>query len=554
MKIAFILPLFRVKSSKFDGPPLSTPIVVGGLRHYFQDIDITQIDLNNEADFLVKNKLMRAEDFSKVLSDTKNILLFNGSENKKIINNRVEQGFYIPDDEDLLSFLGFFEDLYQKLSLEEFDCFLLSVYQIYEENILSMLLFARFLKIKNKKVVIGGMRNSTNFFTELKENGGLNFIDSIIVGNGIESSKGLINDLQKNNDLKKVYLPGSGFKNNLYFPDYATFRHLENFRTSFIEIKKDYNIDIDKRTEEDILFIPYKFSTGCFWGKCIYCGQSSHAGSFHFKKIPEIVADIKKLKELCRTRHFIFYNNNFNFNLDFSKKLLQEMIDQKLDILWTDSFNLRVLDDELLELLVGAGCIRMDIGLVSLNNEIQKYYNNIIQNDKYLNNLVKADRAGIWVDISLIANLPHNFNIDNEVKKLKEFIHHIDAVTLNSYRAYKSEIVNNHNKYNLRIVNKRVTIEDFSMPMYFIENDFKGTIDDRIKIFIEHFLKLKKIFLENKIVFNNKMFYPLAYLYTIYGHQNKKEIKRIMDQILRSFFEKEALKFEKYNKNNLLLY
>lgn len=541
MKIAFIFPVFRVKTSKFDGLPLSTPMVVGNLRSYFSDLNVSQIDLNNEVDLLLKNKLIKRRDFESILKKTRDILSLTGLEKRRTTGNRVGHKFYIPTENDLAPFCDFFSDLYKKLDLDKFDIFFLSVYQIHEENILSMLLLAKFFKNKKKTVIVGGMRNLTAGFIAEKMSGNLSFIDSVVGGNnGFVSTKELLDDLRNNKNLKNVYSSEANFENNLVLPDYSSFQNMENFRIDFGDIEREYDLRIKRKNKENILLVPYKFSFGCFWGKCLYCSQSSGT-RFYFKKISEIISDIKKLKNTCKTRYFIFYNNNFNFNLDFSKKLLQKMIDERLNIIWTDSFNLRFLDKELIELLVGAGCIRMDMGLVTLNNDIQKYYNNIVQDDECLENLKNISNSGIWTDVSFIANLPHNFNIDGETEKIKKIIKYIDAVTINSYRAYKSKILNDYKKYNLKIVDHKVSAENYLMPMYFIENNFTGSIEDRGVIFVKYFLKLKKIFLDNNVIFNEKFFYLLAYLYGVYGHQEKDEIKKIMNEALKIFFKKDLL-------------
>lgn len=527
MKLAFVLPIYRNKTAVFDGPPLSLPILIGGLRSYFPAVNFEQIDLNKEADRLINDGMVDSDELAKI----KNMIESICSRNLKggaMTANRLPIDFPSPGEDDFNFFEEFFKKIYSDLKLADFDYYFLSVYQIYNEDVLSMLLFAQFLKkiAPHKKIIIGGIRNLTKSFIDKKTY--LEYIDTIIAGNAVESCRELIADLINEKSPKALYASDKKTLDNLNLPDYESFRHLELFAVKGCMIESHYKIEINKNSNESILCIPYKFSLGCFWHKCSYCGCSLPGVGLKIKKIPEIISDIKKLKKNSKSKFFIFYNNNFNSSLDFAKQLAQAIIDNKLDILWTDSFNLRVLDDELINLLARSGCIRMDIGLVTLNNVIQKMYNNVIQDDECLDNLKKIDNAGIWTDLNLIANLPHDYEIDNEIEKFSKIISHIDAVTLNSYRAYYSEMYLNPEKFNLRKIDEHVSVDDFSAPMYFVENDFSGTIDERKKLFADNFIKLRN-FLQNKgVMVNRKAYYLLVYLYHVFGHKNKNTIKKYM--------------------------
>lgn len=193
--------------------------------------------------------------------------------------------------------------------------------------------------------------------------------------------------------------------------------------------------------------------------------------------------------------------------------------------MWTDSFNLSVLDDELIDLLPKAGCIRTDIGLVTFNNNLQKFYNNIIQDDRYLENLEKIHRKGIWVDISMIANLPYNYSSNVDIGYLDKYHQYIDSVTLNSYRAYKSEMVLHPKKYRLNVLNENVLIENKIAPMYFIEKDFKKSLEERKMLYRKNYLDLKDFFSRNSIILNSKYYYALVCLYNHFGFKNKNKIK-----------------------------
>jgi radical SAM superfamily enzyme YgiQ (UPF0313 family) len=387
---------------------------------------------------------------------------------------------------------------------------------------------ARYLKRKypKKKIILGGYRNFTKKLTENINN--LEYIDSLVIGNGENATKEIVKNILNNKPINKIYKIYVRPEELLGTPDYQSFRNLDYFRFNIQEIDKYYELRLNLPGGKTDLFIPYKFSLGCFWGKCRYCSSSGYRIPPKTKNVKQIIEDIKELKETCQTNFFIFYNNNFNSDIRLTKSLLRSMIKNKLNIYWTDSFNLLVMDDELIELLAEAGCIRMDLGLTTANKKLQKFYNNILQDNKYLDNLKKIHDQGIWIDINIIANLPFCYSVKEEIGKMEKYIDYIDAVTLNSYRAYPSDLVFNAEKYGLDIVDERIMIDNQIFPMYFIEREFKGNIKERKKIFTQNYLDWKEFFVKNKIMFNTKLFHLLGLLYRVYDYKNKQEIKKLM--------------------------
>lgn len=527
MKLAFIFPIYRTKRTVFDGLPLSTPYLISGLKAELQNVFFEQIDLNNEIALLNK-KEKRFEDYEKIIKRVEELCL-DEKEVGKMISNRIPGSLILPRNDSVNFFSKFFERLYNELNLKIFDHYFLTSYQIHDQDLLSMLLFAKFLKKKSphKKIIVGGMRNFTESFKDqLKK---IDYVDVLIAGDGVESCKNLIKDMQNNRTVKALYNNPTSKNRKMELPDYSSFRNFANFNIEIDNLKRYYNISIEDKNKvsEKILCLPYLFSKGCFWQNCAYCAGSAFKSDYIHKKVSEVISDIKKLKKQCGTKFFIFYNANFNSNLSFAKRLTSEMINNKLNIIWTDSFNLNVLDNELIELLAKSGCVRMDIGLASSNAKVQKIYNNIIQDDNYQKKLKKINEAGIWVNANVIPNLPFIYDIKKEMLEFKKIVKYIDSVTVNSYRAYRgSDMVVNPEKYELDIIDEEVNMGRFTLPIYFLEKNFKGSIDDRKKLFVDNFVALSNFFKRNNVSTNSRVYYLLCLLYDVYGHRGKNKIKK----------------------------
>jgi len=541
MRLAFLLPFIRTEEHPLFGPPLSMPTLVGGVKNAFPNVHFEQIDLSKELEVAVSIGKIDKNNFLKQVNNIEQLVniksdkeMLSSFHPRQMTDNRYRTDCYIPTKEDMNKFKFFLAEIVEYANLDKFDHYFFSVYKINEPDVAAAFLLARFLKQRNKdkKIIFGGMRNFS--FQLAKKAGRLDFIDALVIGDGVNSVKEIIHKLKKNQDIDKTYRIPCSPKEVISFPDYKSFRNLDKFGFKGIDLEKVYNFKIAKRKSKKLLFIPYKFSLGCFWSKCSYCGQSASyffknkKPKFYTKSVKEIISDLLKLKETCQTNFFIFYNNNFNSSLEFSKKLLKAFIKNKIDIIWTDSFNPILLDDEMIDLLAESGCIRADIGIDTFNNKLQKFYHNILQDDIYLKNLEKISRKGIWVDINLIANLPYCYSSETDLKYLKKFSPYIDGITINSYRTYSSELTEKSDQYGLIKIDERALIGKKTAPMYFIEDSFKDSIEKRKKLFARNYLDLVDFVMKNKILYNQKHFYLLGYLYSCFGLGQKKIIKEYM--------------------------
>ena len=520
MKIVFIFPF---KNKRLGNPlkwlPLGVSTLIGNIEKYFPQVVFHQIDLEEEVrEALRKNKLNK--DYFKIID-----YLFDIKED-------------ILTDKDLIKFDNFFSDLVKYLKLNSYDHYFFSVVERFKIGLNANILLAKYLKnkYKDKKIIFGGHLGIGDKHNKHRFN--LSFVDAYVIGTGETSTREIIEDLLNNKKIKKIYQRSVPYAFRFSNPpNYKTFKNIQYFQYSCKDLEKLYCTNLPKdKINEKVLFVPYKFSEGCFWSKCAYCVQSTRRKEqlkLFTKDINQIVNDLLELKENYNTKFFIFFNNNFNSNLEFSKKLLRAIIKNKLNILWTDSFNLRVIDDELLDLLVQAGCFRVDVGCTILDPKLQKLYHNISQN-KDLKQLRKISQKGIWIQINLITNMPHQYTIREDKKILEKYMQYIDAVALYNYvRKIHSDLGKNYEKYNLKIINQtsNTRAKEFEGKMYYMENDFNGSIEERKKIFIKNYLELKNLFIKhNKPQLRDVHLYLLGYLYNNLGFGNKDKIKKIISE------------------------
>jgi radical SAM superfamily enzyme YgiQ (UPF0313 family) len=159
------------------------------------------------------------------------------------------------------------------------------------------------------------------------------------------------------------------------------------------------------------LMMGVQFSRGCPF-MCEFCDITLMYGRQVRTKSPEqILRELENLYDLGWRRYIFFVDDNLIGNPPRAKALLREMIPwmearrYPFDFITYTSINLAA-DDELLDLIVRAGFIRVVIGVETLDHEAlagaKKYQNIKIDIDKALD---KINRAGLQILLTFIVGL-----------------------------------------------------------------------------------------------------------------------------------------------------
>ncbi len=221
--------------------------------------------------------------------------------------------------------------------------------------------------------------------------------------------------------------------------------------------------------------------------------------------------------------------------MNYAKELLRGIIKAKINILWTDSFNLCILDDELIDLLPQAGLFRIDVGIGTCDPSLQGLYHNLFRN-KYFRNLEKISQNGIWTQVNLISNFPHQYSVKKDHEILSRYMHCIDSISYNNYLMYETSFLRAHYQdYNLSIFRKAIDNLSYdyinkdkgTIEIFFLENDFRGTPEGRIRIFRKIFDENIKFFTKHDIVLNEVNLCLLGLLYKSWGFK-KDKIKEVV--------------------------
>lgn len=131
---------------------------------------------------------------------------------------------------------------------------------------------------------------------------------------------------------------------------------------------------------EEINYMPIQTSRGCPYN-CRFCSVIKVFGrKYRFRSVDSVIAEIKhllKIFEGTKAKRIFFYDDNFSANRKRVKSLLNKILDQKIKMpTWFSQDRLDIAEDEeLVELMAKAGCMRIMAGIESINPKTLQEYN-----------------------------------------------------------------------------------------------------------------------------------------------------------------------------------
>lgn len=187
-------------------------------------------------------------------------------------------------------------------------------------------------------------------------------IDLAIYGEGEESFNQIIHHLKTTRDLREIN--GLIFRNEEGLP-------VKNLPTPSIR-----NIDELPMPAYDLFDMDaYPIhrivtSRGCPY-KCSFC-SSAVVWVFKWKKrsAKSLVDEIEYLIETHGRKTFFFNDDSFNMDLKRADEICTELIDRKLNILWSTPLRADRITEELAIKMKKSGCYNVGIGIESANNDL----------------------------------------------------------------------------------------------------------------------------------------------------------------------------------------
>jgi radical SAM superfamily enzyme YgiQ (UPF0313 family) len=118
---------------------------------------------------------------------------------------------------------------------------------------------------------------------------------------------------------------------------------------------------------------PVSTSRGCPHN-CTFCSVTAMFGrKYRYRSTDSVIEELSRFKH----KHVFFYDDSFASNKKRAKELLHKMIDGGITPRWSTQVRADdvATDEELVQLLAEANCVRLYIGFESVNEDTLKAYN-----------------------------------------------------------------------------------------------------------------------------------------------------------------------------------
>ncbi|MFC1666957.1 B12-binding domain-containing radical SAM protein [Candidatus Omnitrophota bacterium] len=407
-------------------------------------------------------------------------------------------------------------------------------------NLAFALAYAKFIKKRYNSINILGGQGPWSSLLMKKYN--CKDIDFVIQGDGEYPLFHLLDFVINNKRLDNIkdLSMAEGCRHIIYSrpceiikPDFSGLP-LERYR-SRVEVL-DYPEDIEsimkQFQERGVFILPYRFMRGCPF-ECIFCISSTQKLS-HALPPEKVVQHLKSLQEEYNPTGFFFLNDTINISKEYINRFCDEIIANKLKILWSDCARIDNLDKDTLFKMRQAGCIRLIFGMETASSRLLKYINKKI-NLKNMENVLRwTDEVGIWTGVEVICGFPHEKqeDIDATIFFLNANKEYINRIYLNCFDLRQNSILyNSPQKYGLERIFKvdQCTEKDFSSYVEYGFDEMNGLqwkdkvrqIDSSMEMVRERCAKGHRFFTDEHLLF---------FLYSYFN--NKYDIKSIYLKIL----------------------
>ena len=250
-----------------------------------------------------------------------------------------------------------------------------------------------------KTVILGG------YMVSLMPEEAKKYCDSVMIGDSEETWGEMLNDY-RNGTLKPVYR-----------------KKLERLETPLPK----YELVVKKKIGN---FLPVQAGRGCP-KTCSFCSiYCLYRGHYLRRSIPDVIRDIKRVKELG-FKQFTLLDDNLFSDREYALELCKEI--KKLKMHWMTQCSIDISkDEELLEAVAKSGCYVMSFGLESISRESLVGMNKAWAHpDKYTEQISVIRKHGIDISTEMVIGAE-----GDTLESIRETYHFIDQNHIEVPRFY----------------------------------------------------------------------------------------------------------------------
>ena len=223
---------------------------------------------------------------------------------------------------------------------------------------------------RGKTVILGG------YMVSLMPDEAQKYCDSVMIGDAEETWAEMLHDFEQGT-LKKVY---------------------QKKLTELVTPLPRYELVLNKKIGN---FLPVQAGRGCP-KTCSFCSIFClYRGQYLKRSIPDVIRDIRKVKELG-FKQFLLLDDNIFSDREYAVELCAEI--KKMKMHWMTQCSIDISsDEELLDIIASSGCYMLSFGLESISKEsLRGMHKAWADPDKYAEQIRIIKKHGIDISTEMV--------------------------------------------------------------------------------------------------------------------------------------------------------
>lgn len=151
-------------------------------------------------------------------------------------------------------------------------------------------------------------------------------------------------------------------------------------------------------------------SRGCPF-RCTYC-YHPWKGKVHFRSIPQVIEEIKQVKRDYGTRQFAIKDDTFTVNHQHVREFCESLLGENLDVNWDCTTRVDRIDEDLLRLMLRAGCNVVKVGIETGSQRILEQTHKGITLDQSRRAAALFNKLGVFWSAYFMMGLPQETEED----------------------------------------------------------------------------------------------------------------------------------------------
>jgi len=253
------------------------------------------------------------------------------------------------------------------------------------------------------------------------------------------------------------------------------------------------NLDRYPLPARDLLMHPLNYSSedmgvimtsrGCPFN-CAFC---SHTRNVRFRSIEKVLEEIRIVKNTYGTRQFAIKDDSFTVNKKRTIEICQRLINEKMNINWDCTTRVNLIDDELIDIMIRAGCNTIKVGIETGSEKILKDINKGITFEQARKVARMLNKHGIFWSAYFMYGLPDE--TEEDMLKTYQFMKELNPyyAGLGLYAPYPNTKLWNQG-VQTGLVNPNVSLQHFfevNPKDYFFKDSRKRVLNMQYEEFMQ---------------------------------------------------------------------